>query len=428
MKIPGPAKPAQGQAPVATLSLTGIASGAIFGNQSAAAVIQDTGVASSARIGDESIAAVMADVGIASGARIGDEFVTPAISATGIASGVKIGDIAIAATIGDLGISAGAKIGNESAAAVISDTGVASGVRVGNIQITTGLTLALTGIPSGAVVGNEAISLNLGPAGIPSRAAFGSETTSLTVQATGVASGSSLGLPTLAEVLHGIGIPTGQLFGNTTISLAGVPVALYLPGIPSAAKIGLPSIAPIAIPVPPPLADAIYQYVVAVLESAFDVPTVIWEFEGGPRPNVFPYLSLNIVRSHGVGQAYQSSIAADVGAQGVFQPKDWTVRINGWGGGSRDLVEAIRQSLEAPWWIDTLESLGLSYRDMSQPRAQNRIIDFQPENGWGIDISFGVTAELAQSIAAWIEFAIISGTIVAPDGSKQVLPGQTVGK
>ena len=431
MKIPGPAKPAQSTAPAVTLSLNGIASGVAFGNTSPAVGIQVVGITSGAKVGNESIAAVFADLGIASRAAVGNEGIAAAILGLGIASDVKVGNESAVAVIGDIGIASKATIGSQSVGVTIQGAGISSGARIGDIAVTSGITLTLNGIASGARVGDPSLAAAISGIGIGSGAKLGSQTTSLTIQPAGIASGASLGLLSLAELLQALGIPSGQAVGIPNV--IGLTV-LYLPGIPGGTIIGLLAVteqapAPLVTPVvPPPLADAIYQYVVAVLESAFDVPTVIWEFEGGPRPNVFPYLSLNIVRSHGVGQAYQSPIAADAGAQGVFLPKDWTVRISGWGAGARDLVEAIRQSLEAPWWIDVLEGLGLSYRDMTQPRSTSRIIDFSPEQAWSMDVTFGASAELAQAIAAWIEFAIISGTIAAPDGSQQVLPVQTIGK
>jgi hypothetical protein len=171
-----------------------------------------------------------------------------------------------------------------------------------------------------------------------------------------------------------------------------------------------------------------------------NTPPAIWAFEGGPRP-IPPYVSMNYTTTKHIGQGWQSPavpLRDDMGnligyGQGVFWNEDPEISFQGYGAIAPDILGYIHDSLEAPWWYDELENLGLVAREHTSPRDISMIFDnAAPERRWVMDISFGIPIELDQLDIAWIEFVQLTENYAMPDSTPAapdlVTVSQTIGK
>lgn len=185
------------------------------------------------------------------------------------------------------------------------------------------------------------------------------------------------------------------------------------------------------------LQGAIGNYVGQVLTAFYPTPPLwIWAYEGGPRP-IPPYLSMNVIAARHIGQGYQSPavplrdpVTNDVlgYGQGVFWNEDAEISFQAYGAIAPDILGYIHDSLEAPWWYDVLESLGLVAREHTEPRDISQIIDgASPERRWVMDITFGVPRELDLLNSGWIEFVQLTENYVMPDSTATVPDILTVG-
>lgn len=202
------------------------------------------------------------------------------------------------------------------------------------------------------------------------------------------------------------------------------------------------------------LQDAVYNYLngytdangvtwPGVLTTSYPsaTPPAIWTDEGGPRP-IPPYLSMKKISERHIGQGYQSPavpLRDDQGnligyGQGVFWNEDPEISFQAYGAIASDILGYIHDSLEAPWWHDSLANLGLAYREHTSPRDISTIMDASsPERRWVMEISFGLPREVDQINAGWIEFVQLSQTFVFPDNTpavpdRIVVPVVTIGQ
>jgi hypothetical protein len=181
--------------------------------------------------------------------------------------------------------------------------------------------------------------------------------------------------------------------------------------------------------------DANGQAWPGVIPSAYPppVPLAIWAFLGAPRPTGL-YVSLNTIGGSDFGAGYESPAVpirdsdgnvASYG-QGVFWDEDKTLSVQAHGAGASDLLDVIHNSLKTPWWRDVLASVGLVFRDHTNPRDISMMIDDQPEIRWVMEITFGLPTELDQPQVPWIQFVNLTQNYVMPDSTPAVPDQQTV--
>jgi hypothetical protein len=165
------------------------------------------------------------------------------------------------------------------------------------------------------------------------------------------------------------------------------------------------------------------------------LPLAIWAFEGGPRP-IPPYLSMNHISARHVGQGYQSPAVPlrdgngnVIGyGQGVFWNEDPEISFQAYGAAAPDILGFVHDSLEAPWFYDSLEGLGLVARGHSEPRDISLFMDgTSPERRWVMEITFGIPREIDNLQTGWIEFAQITENYGMPDTTPSAPDILTVG-
>jgi hypothetical protein len=182
--------------------------------------------------------------------------------------------------------------------------------------------------------------------------------------------------------------------------------------------------------------DAIMSWAEYVLNPAgqpYSIP-VAWMYGAGPRPAP-PYIGLNIINSRHVGQGSQGGVflanpsdPTSLATQRVGWHEEAEVSIQGHGEPAADYVDALHDSLEVPWIVDYLESVGLAQGDHTERRAVPAILDEVAERRWVMEVIFRYPIQLALPGAPWIEFVQGGGTIYLPDGTPITIPQFTIGQ
>jgi hypothetical protein len=123
--------------------------------------------------------------------------------------------------------------------------------------------------------------------------------------------------------------------------------------------------------------DAIYDWVEAVVQAAGRTDEVIWRDDNGPRP-VSPFISIEIVGGSRRGRPWKSPVRPatqvppgvdeqgfeyppeDMGVQTIMQPAKKTLTMYGFGEGSFDLLETIRDTVYLDDYRNLLGQKGLA--------------------------------------------------------------------
>jgi hypothetical protein len=113
------------------------------------------------------------------------------------------------------------------------------------------------------------------------------------------------------------------------------------------------------------LKDNLYDWVSAVVQANGRLDEVIWRDDNGPRP-VPPFISIEIIGGHRRGTPWKSQVKFDpqnpddLGKQIIMQPAKKTLTMHGFGEGSFDLLEAIRDSVYLDEYRTMLSRKGLA--------------------------------------------------------------------
>jgi hypothetical protein len=117
------------------------------------------------------------------------------------------------------------------------------------------------------------------------------------------------------------------------------------------------------------LKDNLYDWVEAVVRDNGRTDPVIWRDENGIRPKA-PFISIEIVGGSRSGHPWHSRIKvdlpedpADLGRQTIVQPAKKTLTMYGFGEGSFDLLETIRDSVHLDDYSIMLAQRGLVIRE-----------------------------------------------------------------
>lgn len=149
---------------------------------------------------------------------------------------------------------------------------------------------------------------------------------------------------------------------------------------------------------------AIYNYVSANVGGI----TVIWSDENRPRPGL-PYITLSVINYGKIGMVDQGTTDGS-GNQDRCYNEDVSLSVQGYGRGSKDNLQTLKDSFSTETGRLALEAQDLSLRDDESIRSVGVPIDENMEPRWLYEITMGV-AQLQTENVSYIETTTIEGTI-----------------
>jgi hypothetical protein len=161
------------------------------------------------------------------------------------------------------------------------------------------------------------------------------------------------------------------------------------------------------------LKDSLYDVVDAIVKDNGRTDEVTWRDDNGVRPKA-PFLSIEIVGGSRLGRPWRSKIKlhqdnpddpidpADMGEQTIAQPAKKTLTMYGFGEGSFDLLETVRDAVYMDKYSNMLDQAGLVILrtfDVTGPAAEiDGVREFQPH--FDFEVAF---SRVFTDIPGWIE-------------------------
>jgi hypothetical protein len=115
---------------------------------------------------------------------------------------------------------------------------------------------------------------------------------------------------------------------------------------------------------------------------------VIKANQNGPRPSL-PYINMNVTTITKVGQAETPTSTDEFGVGDIKYNEDSSVSLQGFGKGSNDILQALKNSLQKEDTRQYLNSCGLVIRDDSSITDISLLIDATIEKRYLLEIMFG---------------------------------------
>ena len=146
--------------------------------------------------------------------------------------------------------------------------------------------------------------------------------------------------------------------------------------------------------------NAVYDWVTSIVDTSV---VVIFENENGPRPSL-PYISLNLFAYAKVGESGKFGDIGTDGIKTIRYDEDFTASIQGYGVGSNDLLQQLKNSLQIGSVLSALNQSGLVIREDNNPITNIAIpIDgLSIEKRYIYDVFFG-TAQCVEEYVGFIE-------------------------
>src|SRR5690242_9998037 len=98
-------------------------------------------------------------------------------------------------------------------------------------------------------------------------------------------------------------------------------------------------------------------------ENPPPVIPIVWEGENGPRPDS-AYLQLNIINDTPRGTAEKSLVDGVSGEQTIIGHGDLTLSIQGFGAGSNEYLNTIKETMDKEAILALLDTKGFAFRDV----------------------------------------------------------------
>jgi hypothetical protein len=164
------------------------------------------------------------------------------------------------------------------------------------------------------------------------------------------------------------------------------------------------------------LKDSLYDWVDAVVKDNGRTDEVTWRYDNGPRPAA-PFISIEIVGGSRPGHPWKGKVKPnnpddpnDLGKQIIMQPGKKTLAMYGFGEGSYDLLETIRDSVALDKYINMLAQKGLVIEQAmdvtGMPAEMDGVMEYQPHFDFVVVFNRVFTDK-----PGWIEHVVIT-----PDG------------
>lgn len=152
--------------------------------------------------------------------------------------------------------------------------------------------------------------------------------------------------------------------------------------------------------------SALWTWINSVINSPSGTTPIIWANGNGPRPTIFPYLSLNLIASVKKGSAWKSGVSGvvvigDDGSSTIRWDVDATVSIQAYGKGGMELLEKIISGFERETSSAALLAAEIALRGEPSVKDLTLVLDEVNEPRYAMDLVFGF-AHTETDVPGWI--------------------------